>query len=211
MKKSIYLLAIGLFVLIVSSLSTASEAVPIKVLFLGDSLTEGYGINKAKAYPSVVKEVLESEGHKVEILNGSVSGSTTASCLSRLRWFAKTKPALVFVALGGNDGLRGIKVESSQSHLEKCITYAQKEKIRVIISGMMVPPNYGPDYSQAFENMYPSLSKKFNVKLMPFLLVDVAGKKALNQEDGIHPNESGHEVMGKNVAAFMLKILRTMK
>lgn len=203
MKKSIFLLAIGLFIVFVSSLNAA----PIKVLFLGDSLTEGYGIDKKKAYPSVVKEILSSQGIEIEIHNGSVSGSTTASCLSRLRWFSKVKPSFAFIALGGNDGLRGIKVASSLKSLKECSAYAQKLGITVMLSGMMVPPNYGPDYTTAFKNIYPTISKELGVKLMPFLLVDVAGEQKLNQEDGIHPNIEGHRVMGKNVAAFMKPIL----
>ena len=173
-----------------------------KILFLGDSLTEGYGINKKKSYPEVVKKLLAKKNLKIEIINGSVSGSTTASCSSRLRWFSKGEPDYVFIALGGNDGLRGIPVKASFKNLRECSKMALEKGIKVMLTGMMVPPNYGPDYTSAFKGMYPKISKELKAPLMPFLLVDVAAEQALNQEDGIHPNEKGHEVMGKNVALF---------
>lgn len=181
---------------------------PTKILFLGDSLTEGYGVSKDKSYPQWVKKKLEARGIQVEILNGSISGSTTASSLSRMKWFLKAKPHFVFLALGANDGLRGIKVEESEKNLGDAIALAQSKKIKVIIAGMMVPPNYGPDYGKKFKEMYPNLSKKYGVALLPFLLEGVAGEKEYNQEDGIHPNEAGHEKMGEKVADFLYPLLK---
>ncbi len=182
-----------------------------KILFLGDSLTEGYGVPKDKAYPYVVERVLKKKGHEIEILNGSVSGSTTASSLSRLKWFLKAKPDWLFLALGANDGLRGIKVEESYKNLEKTVLFAKENKIQVAVAGMMVPPNYGEDYGKKFNQMYKDLKKKHGVKLMPFLLVNVAAEKEMNQEDGIHPNVLGHEKMGENVANFLLPFFKKQK
>lgn len=178
------------------------------ILFLGDSLTEGYGVSKETSYPEKAKEILEKKGLKIKLLNGSISGSTTASSTSRLKWFLKSKPDLLFLALGANDGLRGIKVPESQKNLATCIELAQKEGVKVVLAGMMVPPNYGPDYGKAFKAMYPTLAKKYKVAHLPFLLDGVAGEKAYNQEDGIHPNTKGHEKMGQLVADFLLPLLK---
>lgn len=180
----------------------------LKVLFLGDSLTEGYGVPKSKSYPVLVKKFLKEERKlEVEILNGSISGSTTASAASRLKWFLKAKPSVVFLALGANDGLRGIKVEESQKNLDKAITLAKEAGVKVVLAGMMVPPNYGPDYGKKFKAMYPSLAKKHNVSLIPFILEGVAGEKEFNQEDGIHPNEKGHEKMAKMIGELLFPLL----
>jgi len=179
-----------------------------KILFLGDSLTEGYGVKKEFAYPYQAKTFLEKEGHKIEVLNGSVSGSTTASALSRLKWFLKGKPQLLFLALGANDGLRGIKVEESKKNLASAIELAQEKGVKVVIAGMLVPPNYGPDYGREFKAMYKDLSEKYKTAYLPFLLKGVAGETEFNQEDGIHPNEKGHKKMGKLVADHLMNLLK---
>lgn len=194
---------------IISFQGKSSES--LKILFLGDSLTEGYGVSKKSGYPMVAKEFLEKKGLKVEVLNGSVSGSTTASSASRLKWFLKSKPDLLFLALGANDGLRGIKVEESQKNLAKTIEMAKAAGIKIVLAGMMVPPNYGPEYGKKFKQMYPDLSKKYGIYHLPFLLKDVAGEEKLNQEDGIHPNELGHVKMGEHVGEFLYKILSSQK
>lgn len=183
-------------------------ASPTKILFLGDSLTEGYGINKKKSYPLVVKELLAKKGIEIEVINGSVSGSTTASCTSRLRWFSKASPQYVFIALGGNDGLRGIPVKTSMKNLKDCAKLAKEKGIAVTLTGMMAPPNYGDDYTTPFKAMYPKIARELKAPLMPFLLLDVAGEKKLNQEDGIHPNVAGHRVMGEKVAQFFEGVLK---
>lgn len=179
------------------------------ILFLGDSLTEGYGVPKKKSYPVLTqKELKEKYGTSVKILNGSISGSTTASASSRLKWFLKAKPDILFLALGANDGLRGVKVEESKKNLGKVIAMAKEKGLKVIIAGMMVPPNYGPDYGKKFKAMYPALAKEHNITLLPFILEGVAGEKKYNQEDGIHPNESGHEKMASLVAKFLHPLLK---
>lgn len=189
-------------------LSVSLPSFAQKFLFLGDSLTEGYGVPKDKAYPYVTAEILKEKGFAIEVLNGSISGSTTASSLSRLKWYLKAKPDWLFLALGANDGLRGIKVDESYSHLEKTILLAKEKGVKVVVAGMMVPPNYGPDYGKKFNQMFKDLKTKNGAYLMPFLLVDVAGEKKYNQEDGIHPNVEGHKKMGENVANFLLPLLK---
>lgn len=174
------------------------------ILFLGDSLTEGYGLNKEEAYPKLVQDLIASELKKdVQIINGGVSGSTTSDGLNRLKWYLRKKPDLIFIALGANDGLRGLNLQKSQENLEKIIEHAKKSNAKVLLAGMLIPPNYGPKYSEDFKNMYEKVKLKYNLRTMPFLLVDVAGVVELNQKDGIHPNEKGHQIIARNVFEFL--------
>lgn len=177
------------------------------VLFLGDSLTEGYGVPKEKSYPSLVASELKKKGKPIKLLNGSVSGSTTASGMSRLRWFLKAKPSILVLALGANDGLRGVKLEDSEKNLKKVIDLAQKNKMTVVLAGMLLPVNYGPDYRGKFEKMFVKLTKENKLVRIPFLLEGVGGEKEMNQEDGIHPNEKGHEVIAKTVLKTLEPLL----
>jgi acyl-CoA thioesterase-1 len=179
-----------------------------KVLFLGDSLTEGYGIAKENSYPVVLQKVLKSKHNtSIEILNGSVSGSTTASSLSRLKWFLRGKPDVLILALGANDGLRGVDLSSSKENLKKTIILAKENSMKVILAGMYIPPNYGPKYTKEFRQMYKDLEKEMEVILVPFLLEGVASVKELNLSDGIHPNEKGHKVMAKTLIKYIRPLL----
>lgn len=174
------------------------------ILFLGDSLTEGFGVSKEDAFPKLVERLIHTELNKnIVIINGGVSGSTTSDGLARLKWYMKKKPYLLFLALGTNDGLRGLDLKQSQKNLEEIITYAQTSHVKVILAGMLIPPNYGPEYAEEFKKMYQNLKIKYQLKTMPFLLDGVAGIKELNQKDGIHPNEKGHKCMAKNVFEFI--------
>ena len=175
-----------------------------KVLFLGDSLTEGYGVKKENAYPQILENNLQG---KLKAINGGVSGSTTASGPSRLRWQLKAKPKVVVIALGANDGLRGVPVKTSKENLQKIIDMAIKKKIIVVLAGMYLPQNYGDEYRKNFEKMFSELAKANGVIFMPFLLKDVARVKELNIDDGIHPNEEGHKLMAKNLKPFIEKAL----
>lgn len=178
------------------------------ILFLGDSLTEGFGINQEDAFPSLVETLIESElNTTVTIINGGVSGSTTSDGLARLKWYLKKKPSLMFLALGANDGLRGLDLKESQKNLEEIIRYAQEDNVTVLLAGMLMPPNYGVEYTEDFKKMYEEIAVKYELNSMSFLLEGVAGEKALNQRDGIHPNEEGHKIMAKNVFAFIKEYL----
>jgi acyl-CoA thioesterase-1 len=169
------------------------------LLFIGDSLTEGYGVPKEKSYPSLVASSLKKKGLKIKLLNGSVSGSTTASGLSRLRWFLKAKPNILILALGANDGLRGVKLSDSEKSLRKIIKLAINNKIKVVLAGMLLPTNYGEKYRTDFKKMYKRLEVEFTLVKIPFLLSGVGGEAKYNQEDGIHPNEAGHEIIALTV------------
>jgi len=181
-----------------------ANAKAANILFLGDSLTEGLGVSKEEAFPKLVENMIQTKLKKdITIINGGVSGSTTSDALSRLKWYLKKNPYIVFIALGANDGLRGLDLNKSKENLEEIIQYAQKSNAKVLLAGMLIPPNYGEDYSKRFKEMYEDIKNKYNLKSMPFLLDEVAGKKELNQRDGIHPNVEGHKIIAKNVFTFI--------
>jgi acyl-CoA thioesterase-1 len=184
------------FLLLFSSLSFAQK----KLIVLGDSITEGYGVSKEAAYPALFEKKLHESGKKDwTVVNAGVSGSTTASGISRMKWLFKSKPDIVFLALGANDGLRGLKVEESQKNLATAIEYAQKEKVQVILGGLYMPPNYGKDYTEKFAKMYEDLAKKYKLTFIPFILDKVAGNPKYNLADGIHPNEEGHKIIADTI------------
>ncbi|UYL10252.1 arylesterase [Bdellovibrio sp. SKB1291214] len=184
------------FLLFFSSVSFAQK----KLIILGDSITEGYGVSKEAAYPAIFEKKLHDAGKKEwTIVNAGVSGSTTASGISRMKWLFKTKPDVVFLALGANDGLRGLKVEESQKNLATAIEYAQKEKVQVILGGLYMPPNYGKDYTDKFAKMYEDLAKRYKLTFIPFILDKVAGNPKYNLADGIHPNEEGHKIIADTI------------
>lgn len=171
-----------------------------KLVVLGDSITEGYGVSKTAAFPALVEKKLHDFGKKDwVVINAGISGSTTASALPRLKWQLKANPTVVMLALGANDGLRGFKVEEIKKNLADTIEYAAKHKVRIILAGIYLPPNYGKAYTEQFKNMYSSLAKKYRLTFIPFILNGVAGNPKLNLPDGIHPNEEGHKVIAENV------------
>lgn len=170
------------------------------VLFLGDSLTAGLGVEPEEAYPWLLGEQLARDGlGDVRVVNGGVSGSTTASALSRLRWYARIKPAVLFLALGANDGLRGLTTEEMARNLDEVIVAAKGQGMSVILAGMELPPNYGAAYTEAFRQVYRDLARKHGLTLLPFLLEGVGGVAELNQADGIHPNAAGHRAIARHV------------
>jgi acyl-CoA thioesterase-1 len=188
---------------------STKHALPLllTVLALGDSLTEGYGLAKDDAYPALLEKRIHAEGRKdVSVLNAGVSGSTSASAVSRLRWHLKTKPQVVILALGANDMLRGMNPAETEKNLAAAIELAQSANARVLLVGMRAAPNYGPDYVARFEKIYPALAKRYHVPLVPFLLEGVAGKGSMNQADGIHPNPAGQ----KQLAATLFPAVWTL-
>ncbi|MGZ3771556.1 MAG: arylesterase [Bdellovibrio sp.] len=172
-----------------------------KLVVLGDSLTEGYGVSKEAAYPALLEKKLHDAGKKEwSVVNAGISGSTTASALPRLKWLLKSsKPDAVLLVLGANDGLRGIKIEEITKNLSDALEYGAKQNVRMILGGLYLPPNYGKDYSEKFKKMYEHLAKKYKVTFIPFILENVAGNPKLNLPDGIHPNEEGHKIIAENI------------
>lgn len=179
-----------------------------RILFLGDSITAGYGIDKEKAYPELVHQALLKKGFRdIKIINAGISGSTTASAMSRLKWYARIEPHILVLALGGNDGLRGISIQAMSDNLENSIRYALEKDMKVVLAGMQMPPNYGQQYTTAFRNVYYRLAKRYVVTFMPFLLKDVGGKPDLNLPDGIHPTPEGHKLIAGNILPYILENL----
>ncbi|MBT4289764.1 MAG: arylesterase [Deltaproteobacteria bacterium] len=179
-----------------------------KILFLGDSLTAGYGIEKFQAFPTLIDKKLKEKGYKnIKVINGGISGSTSASALSRLKWYLKIKPDIMILALGANDGLRGLSVSELRKNLTACIQLAKENNIIIVLAGMRMPPNYGAAYTKSFFQIFGEVSKEQNVPLIPFLLKDVAGIPDLNIPDGIHPKEAGHKIVAQTVLPYIIKLL----
>lgn len=191
-----------LFLLLMVSVGSFGKT----VLFLGDSLTEGYQLDREDAYPAVIEKNLKAKKIEAKIINGGVSGATTASGIKRLNWYLKGKPDIMVLALGSNDGLRGLKLSDTEKNLSIVIEKAQSSGIEVVLAGMKMPPNYGEPYRSQFEDLFPKLAKKYKLKIIPFLLEGVGGVASLNLADGIHPNTKGHEIMAKTV----LKVLEPL-
>jgi acyl-CoA thioesterase-1 len=176
---------------------------PIKILALGDSLTEGYGVPLSEAYPALLEARLRKQfpqlGTRIQVINAGIGGSTSASGPQRLRWHLRAKPDLILLALGANDMLRGLPAKSTEENLRKTLALAARNQVPVILAGIRVPPNYGKAYRLEFEAIYPRLAREFRAPFIPFLLEGVAGVRELNQEDGIHPNEKGQDRIASTV------------
>jgi acyl-CoA thioesterase-1 len=184
---------------LVSVASAASPAQPT-IVVLGDSLSAGYGIKIQEGWVNLLAKRLVSEGYGYRVVNASVSGETTQGGLARLPRALEThKPAVVIVELGGNDGLRGLPLKASRDNLDRIIKLSRAAQARVLLVGMMIPPNYGPRYGQEFRDMFTDLASKHPVGFVPFLLDQVALQPGLMQADGIHPNAGGQPRMLDNV------------
>jgi acyl-CoA thioesterase-1 len=182
---------------------TADRPAPVdsrpRIVFLGDSLTAGLGLSPDHAYPALLQKRLDAAGLKYQVVNAGVSGDTSFDGLSRLDWALDGEVRILVVALGGNDGLRGLPADQLRTNLATIIERAQRRAILVILAGMEAPPNFGESYIVAFHKVYPELAKKYGVPLVPFLLQGVAGIDRLNQRDGIHPTAEGARTVADNV------------
>jgi acyl-CoA thioesterase-1 len=178
------------------------------VVFLGDSLTAGLGLPADQTYPSLLARQLRDDGLNVRVINAGVSGDTTAGGLRRLRWLLAQHPAVVVVGLGANDALRGQPVAAIEQNLRAIVTQARQAGARVLLLGMQIPPNYGPDYTSAFAAVYPRIARDLHVPLVPFLLAGVGGIADLNQADGIHPTAAGQAKVAANVKPYLEDLLR---
>jgi len=177
------------------------------VILFGDSLMAGYGLPQEKHLSIVLQNKLVNNGSNIKIINGSVSGSTSAGGLNRVEWsLSEPNIDLMILGLGANDMLRGISPTETKKNLEKIIQIIQKKKIKIILAGMLAPTSYGTNYKKEFDQIYPELSKKYNLYLIPFLLEGVALNPELNQSDGIHPNEKGTLVISETIKKSILKI-----
>ena len=196
-------------IVIVCLLLVQATQAPKTILFYGDSLTAGYGLSPDEAFPALVGKKLNANGKNCKIINAGLSGETSAGGLSRLDWILR-QPVDVFVLeLGPNDGLRGLPLEQTEKNLQAIVDKVKTKypKVRIVIAGMMVPPNMGPEYTTKFKNIFPALATKNKAALIPFLLDGVAGDSKLNQADGIHPNAQGHKIVTENVYKIVAPLL----
>ena len=208
MKRIVNGLAAALAALCLFFGQTAAAA-PARVLMLGDSLTAGYGLPAADSLPSQLESLLKNQGLDVLILNGGVSGDTTAGGLARLDWALADNPAYALLALGANDALRGLSPDKAYENLDVIITRLKAKKVKVMILGMLAPLNLGREYRESFDAIFPKLAAKHNVPLYPFLLDGVALEPKLNQRDGIHPNADGVKIIVGRLAPLVKQFLET--
>jgi len=197
-----------LFIFILLGFAQRDPA-PKVILFYGDSLTAGYGLSPEEAFPALVEKKLNKEKTKAKVVSAGLSGETSAGGLTRLDWVIRQPIDIFILELGANDGLRGLPLEQTQKNLQQIIdnVKAKFPNVKIVIAGMMVPPNMGPDYTAKFRKIFPDLAKKNSATLIPFLLQDVAGNEKLNLGDGIHPNPEGHKIVADNVIKFLEPLL----
>jgi len=165
------------------------------VLAFGDSLTAGYGVKDEESYPSKLQVKISSAGFPHKVVNAGVSGDTTAGGVRRIRWLMKHEPEIVILALGANDGLRGLSIDEMRKNLEIMITICREHNAQILLAGMKALPNYGEDYMREFETVFPELAEKHDLIFLPFLLEGVAGEREYTQSDGLHPLASGYSII----------------
>jgi len=171
------------------------------ILFFGNSLTAGYGLEPSQAFPALIEQKAEAAGINCRAVNAGLSGETTAGGKSRISWVLRQPVDIFVLELGGNDGLRGLPVEATRNNLQAIIDTVRKKSpdARIVLAGMQIPPNMGPDYTAKFRQIYPELAKKNQLELIPFLLEGVGGIPKLNLPDGIHPTAEGHKIVANTV------------
>jgi acyl-CoA thioesterase-1 len=183
-----------------------------RIVVLGDSLAEGLGVEQGRSFPDLLQRRLDRQGYTYRVVNLGVSGDTTTGGLGRLDYALSLKPAILVIELGGNDGLRGIPVSSTKQNLDRMIAAAQKSGTDVLLAGMTLPPNYGPEYIRNFQAMYRDLARKYEIQLVPSLMQPIAdeieSRPNIMQRDGIHPSAEGHELLADNVFRYLKPMLK---
>lgn len=175
------------------------------ILFFGNSLTAGYGIELEEAFPGLTAQRIDSLGLDYRVINAGLSGETTASGLSRLEWFLEEEPAIFVLELGANDGLRGITPDETKKNLKGIVQLVRSKypSTHILLAGMQIPPNMGQEFAGAFRAVFPEVAQEENVTLIPFLLEGVAGDPDLNLPDGIHPTEAGHKIVFETIWPYL--------
>ncbi len=180
-----------------------------KILVLGDSLSAAYGIAKPQGWASLLQTKLQAEHYRYDVMNASISGETSSGGVSRIDALLKqNKPKVVILALGANDGLRGLPIKEMTANLDNIITKSKQSGAKLLLVGMKIPPNYGPKYTKDFEQSYQLLSKRHHVPLVPFMLDNVAVKTDLIQDDGLHPNALGQPIILDNIWPALILMLK---
>lgn len=183
-----------------------------KILIYGDSLSAAYGIPQQQGWAALLKEKLHSEKFNYDIINASISGETTSGGLTRLnQTLMQTKPQIMILELGANDGLRGLPIKEMHDNLNRMIQQSKKSGIKVLLIGMRIPPNYGPKYTEEFSQSYQKLARQHKIPLVPFMLENVAAKPELIQPDGLHPNTLGQPIILENIWQQLRLLLKQSK
>lgn len=193
-----------------SEMDTASTDTMKTILFYGNSITAGFGLEEEEAFPGRIQQKIDSLDLPYRVINGGLSGETTASGLSRLDWYLEEEPAIFFLELGGNDGLRGIPLSETKKNLRQMLDNVGEKYPNTIriLAGMEIPPNMGPEYTAEFRNIYPEIAREYpDVIYIPFLLKGVAGDRDLNLPDGIHPTAEGHRIITANIWPYLKPIV----
>jgi acyl-CoA thioesterase-1 len=186
---------------------TANDRRPLIVCF-GDSLTAGYGAELGKSYPDYLQASLDAKGYHYRVVNEGISGNTTKDGVERVDSIVAMKPAIVVVEFGGNDGLRGLRIEDSRANLDKIVAILKSSGAKVVLAGITLPPDYGPDYIKQFDDTYTLLAQKYKVPLLPFLLKGVFGVDGMMQQDRTHATAEGNKVVAGNVLPLLLPLLK---
>jgi acyl-CoA thioesterase-1 len=203
-------LEIVLMAFLIATSAVAEEKVRKRtILFLGNSLTSGYGLNTEEAFPAVIQAKIDSLGWNYEVINAGISGETTSAGRSRMTWMLKRAVDVLVIELGANDGMRGVPLEVTRQNLQAIVERARQAypDVQIVIAGILVPPNLGPEYTSEFREIFPKLARKNKVALIPFLLEGVGGIAELNLADGIHPTIEGHRIVAENVWNVLEPIL----
>jgi acyl-CoA thioesterase-1 len=189
--------------------ATASQGT---IVALGDSLTAGLGVEQTMAYPAQLERKLHAAGYAYKVINAGVSGETSSGTLSRIQWVVSNlRPDIIILETGANDGMRGIDPRLLESNLNKLIQYLDERKIIIVLAGMKMLPNLGPDYTAAFGRIYPALAQKHALVFMPFFLEGIAGDPELNQADGIHPTARGYARLVENLFPYAVQAIKKHK
>jgi acyl-CoA thioesterase-1 len=198
--------------LLASIILIGAAPTPRVVLFLGDSITAGYGLDISQAYPALIQQKIDVKSWPFKVVNAGQSGDTTAGGLNRIDWLLRSRIDVLFLELGANDGLRGLPAETIQKNLQAIIdrVKAKYPDAQIVIAGMKMPPNMGQSYSKRFESVFVSVAKRNNAPLMPFILEGVGGVRDLNQPDGMHPTVRGHQIVAQNVWKVLEPVLRSL-
>jgi acyl-CoA thioesterase-1 len=192
--------------------AAAGEAAVEKknIIFFGNSLTAGYGLEPTQAFPALIQRKIDSLGLPYQVVNAGLSGETTAGGKNRIDWILKQPVDIFVLELGGNDGLRGIPISETRANLQEIIdrVRAKNPEVKIVLAGMQVPPNMGRRYAQEFQQLFRDLAQKNNTALIPFLLEGVGGIPELNLPDGIHPTAQGHGIVAENVWSVLKTVLK---
>ena len=204
---------IGLLFVLLNYQGIQAQRSPEKILFFGDSITAGYGLNPDKAFPALIQQQIDSLGLNYTVVNAGLSGETSAGGLRRVDWVLQQRVDIFVLELGGNDGLRGLNLQQTKANLQGIIdkVKAKYPQSLIVLAGMEVPPNLGANYTLEFREMYVELAQENDVLFIPFILEGVGGVPELNLPDQIHPNEEGHRKVAQHVWGYLVNVLTSSK